>query len=186
MEEFAANGYEKASTNQIVKNAGIGKGMLFYYFQNKKELYNYLVDYCLDVTTTEFINRMDTSEPDFIERLKYIARIKTDYHLKHPNVLNFLGSVFINEGGLPDNFKKRHAEIMMLGNSKLYDNIDTSLFGNDIDTEKAFKLIQWSMEGYQNELIARLKSQSLATVNFDPYWDEFYDYIEVLKTVYYK
>ena len=33
--EFAEHGYEKASTNRIVKEAGIGKGMLFYYFKSK-------------------------------------------------------------------------------------------------------------------------------------------------------
>ncbi|GEM01866.1 regulatory protein, tetR family [Halolactibacillus halophilus] len=30
MKHFAENGYKDASTNKIVKEAGIGKGMLFY------------------------------------------------------------------------------------------------------------------------------------------------------------
>ena len=33
LEEFTKNGFEKASTNVIVKNAGISKGALFKYFQ---------------------------------------------------------------------------------------------------------------------------------------------------------
>ncbi len=33
--EFARNGYERASTNEIVKEAGISKGSLFVYFNNK-------------------------------------------------------------------------------------------------------------------------------------------------------
>ncbi|MGK7378723.1 TetR/AcrR family transcriptional regulator [Planococcus sp. 1R117A] len=38
LQEFAENGYQQASTNRIVKNAGIGKGMLFYYLESKRQL----------------------------------------------------------------------------------------------------------------------------------------------------
>ena len=43
MEEFARNGYKNTSTNKIVKQAGISKGLLFHYFSNKKELYLMIV-----------------------------------------------------------------------------------------------------------------------------------------------
>lgn len=39
LEEFSKNSFDKASTNIIVKNAGISKGSLFHYFKNKQELY---------------------------------------------------------------------------------------------------------------------------------------------------
>jgi AcrR family transcriptional regulator len=185
--EFAENGFEKASTNQIVKHAGIGKGMLFYYFKNKEELYHYLIDYCLNHAIQEYFQKIDTSEPDFIERLKQAAQLKTEYHLNNPDMLNFLAALFLkDENEMPERFRKRYKEIVVLKNSKLYDNIDTTLFRNDIDTEKAFKLIRWSIEGYQQELINQLKNQNLTTLNMDPYWDEFYEYLDVLKTIFYK
>lgn len=186
LKEFAENGFEKASTNQIVKNAGIGKGMLFYYFENKEGLYHYLIDYCLDFTEEEFIKRIDTNEPDFIERFKQIAQLKIEYHLKHPHVFNFLGGFFLlEESQVPEKFKQRYLEMMGQSHSMLYENIDKTLFRNDVDTDKAFKLIQWSIEGYQNELVSQFKHQNFATMNLDPYWDEFYQYLDVLKTVYY-
>lgn len=39
MEVFAQNDYKRASTDDIAAKAGISKGMLFYYFQNKRTLY---------------------------------------------------------------------------------------------------------------------------------------------------
>ena len=36
---------KKASTDDIAAKAGISKGLLFYYFHNKKELYLYLLEY---------------------------------------------------------------------------------------------------------------------------------------------
>lgn len=44
MEEFASAGYEKASVTQMVKKLKIAKGSVYQYFENKKELYFYLLD----------------------------------------------------------------------------------------------------------------------------------------------
>lgn len=49
LKEFAVKGYEEASTNNIVKEAGISKGMIFHYFENKKNLYLYILDYCAEL-----------------------------------------------------------------------------------------------------------------------------------------
>lgn len=43
--EFSENDFEKASTNNIVKQANISRGLLYYYFKDKRELYDYLVEY---------------------------------------------------------------------------------------------------------------------------------------------
>ena len=38
--EFADKGYKKASTNTIVREAGVSKGLLFHYYKSKKDLYH--------------------------------------------------------------------------------------------------------------------------------------------------
>jgi AcrR family transcriptional regulator len=43
IEEFAANSFEQASINRIVSRAGIAKGSFYQYFENKKDLYLYLL-----------------------------------------------------------------------------------------------------------------------------------------------
>ena len=44
LKEFAEYGYENGSTNRIVKNCGVSKGSLFKYFENKEDLYFYMID----------------------------------------------------------------------------------------------------------------------------------------------
>ena len=39
LETFGRNDYKSASTEAIARRAGISKGLLFFYFKNKKELY---------------------------------------------------------------------------------------------------------------------------------------------------
>ena len=38
-EEFAAHGYEAASFNLIIERSGVSKGSMYYYFEDKKDLY---------------------------------------------------------------------------------------------------------------------------------------------------
>lgn len=39
-DEFAAKGFDGASINQIIANAGISKGSMYYYFEDKADLYD--------------------------------------------------------------------------------------------------------------------------------------------------
>ncbi|MBM7553128.1 TetR/AcrR family transcriptional regulator [Thalassobacillus pellis] len=184
--EFAENGFEQASTNAIVKEAGIGKGMLFYYFKNKQGLFYYLIDHSLDVVIDEYFQRIDADEGDFIERLNKAAKIKMETFLAHPNLFRFVGAFMLfDEKEIPDKFKERLAQIQRLGYELIYENIDYSLFRDDIDVKKAFNLIRWSMDGYQNEMKARLKDQNFATIDLDPIWEEFHEYLEILKKTFY-
>ncbi len=65
IEEFAQNGYEAASTNAIVKRAGIPKGTLFYFFGSKKDLYLYVIDHAVSrfVSAFEQIHVGDVHRP---------------------------------------------------------------------------------------------------------------------------
>jgi AcrR family transcriptional regulator len=187
LQEFAEYGYEQASTNRIVQKAGIGKGMLFYYFNNKTELYLYLVKYAINVIKNNFFNLIDTNEPDFIERLRKLAHIKLKFFQENPHVSNFIGAVFISdEMTLPADLEKELNDLQKMGYSIMYDNIDRTLFRDDIDPEKAFQLIRWAIDGYQQDLLNRLKGKKITSLDFDPYWAEFYDYLNVLKTCFYK
>lgn len=43
LDEFAAHGFSAASLNRIIDAAGISKGSLYYYFDDKEELYAHVV-----------------------------------------------------------------------------------------------------------------------------------------------
>ena len=84
---FADRGYKDASTNKIVDKAGISKGALFNYFTNKKGLYYYLIDYSLEIIKIEYIDQIDSTTTDFIQRMENNSKIKYKYLQKHPEVL---------------------------------------------------------------------------------------------------
>lgn len=161
--------------------------MLFYYFKTKQDLYYYLVDYSLDFIKERYLNVIDIDEPDFIKRLVKATKLKMEVFTKHPDIFRFLGTLFINDDiKLPAELENKYTKFQQLGYAIMYENIDKTLFREDVDVDKAFQLIQWSIDGYQNNLLQQLKGKKLSDINFDPYWDEFFGYLAVLKTAFYK
>ena len=187
LEEFAAHGYEKASTNRIVKAAGIGKGMLFYYFTSKQELYEYLVKYSLEFIQSQYLDKVDAGEPDLIERLTQLARLKMEAQVENEEVFKF-SAAFLQEGEphLPKELAANIENMKQAGYKLMYEGIDRSRFRKGADPEKVFHLIRWSIDGYQQELLARLTGQKLAEIDFAPYWQEFYGYLAILKKSFYE
>ena len=187
LEEFAAHGYDKASTNRIVKAAGIGKGMLFYYFTSKQELYEYLVKYSLEFIQSQYLDKVDAGESDLIERLTQLARLKMEAQAENEEVFKF-SAAFLQEGEphLPKELAANIENMKQAGYKLMYEGIDRSRFRKDADPEKVFHLIRWSIDGYQQELLARLTGQKLAEIDFAPYWQEFYGYLAILKKSFYE
>lgn len=73
LNEFAEQGYDLASTNQIVKEAGISKGVLFKYFTSKEELFYYIIKTYQEQERTLFQPERDTGELfDLIKEILYL------------------------------------------------------------------------------------------------------------------
>lgn len=57
-EVFAENGYEGSSFNQIVERCGLSKGAMYYYFENKEDLYLTV----LESAARELVQKMEFPE----------------------------------------------------------------------------------------------------------------------------
>lgn len=186
LKEFSKKDFEQASTNQIVKDAEIGKGMLFYYFNSKKELYFYLINYCLEITEEKYLNVIDMSERDLFKRLKNMAYIKLRFLKNYPDAMDFLGKTYLNSfDHLNEKLKSKIIALQKKSYTQLYGNIDYSLFRVDIDAKKSFDLIRWSFDGYEKEMTHRLRGQDISSIDYDAYWEEFYEYLDIMKTSFY-
>ena len=187
-EEFSGHGYQKASTNRIVETAGISKGMLFYYFNSKKELYYDLVDYGITRVKDDYLHLIDATQTDFIEKFRQAGVIKLKAFHANPDMLNFFGRIYLDpeSAELPDEMLKKIAEIQELGYTKFYTHVDTSLFRKDLPPEQIIQLIRWCMDGYEKQLEDELKGAQLSNMNYAPYWEKFYQYLDTLKVIFYQ
>ena len=89
---FAMNGYKHASTDDIVKEAGISKGLLFHYFGSKLGLYTFLYDYSVRFMKLELTRGVidDNRKADYFELRKQIEFAKMQVLKNYPYMQQFL------------------------------------------------------------------------------------------------
>ena len=85
LDEFAENDYNTASVSKIVEKAGIAKGSVYQYFEDKQDLFLYL----LDVANQEMMGVIQQSHPpnpdaDFFETLRWQMSASVQASLKYP------------------------------------------------------------------------------------------------------
>jgi len=91
LEEFALHDYRTASLSRIVEKAGISKGSMYQYFDDKKELYLYLVKLAADTKFKTIDRHISSSEvSDFFERYKMIIYYGARFDFNEPRFANIL------------------------------------------------------------------------------------------------
>src|SRR5690606_21509321 len=122
-----------------------------------------------------------------LKRFELMSNTKLAFLTKYPNAINFLGTIFYKHfDQLDEKLQSRIEALWESTHAKIYSNLDYSMFRDDIDHEKAIKLVLWTFQGYEQELTNRLQDQDMSSINFEPYFDEFIDYLHIMKTCFYK
>ncbi len=183
LKEFAKNGYEKASTNEIIKEAEISKGSLFSYFNSKKELYLFLFDYVSKIID-QIYAEVDLSETDFFERMRQIGLIKFKIMKQYPQAFDFLKSAPIeNSPEVKGDIAAIGKRLIEAGMGMSYKNIDFAKFRDDMDIQKMMKIITWTIMSFSEEQRNKLGSYGDITIDILDEWDEYFD---MLKQCFYK
>lgn len=185
--EFSKKGFKNASTDEIVKAAGISKGALFHYFNNKKDLLIYLYDYVLNIVMEDFFGKIDVGEKDILKRLRQVLLIEFTLIKKYPSMFDFVKTInFENIEEVKVVLENSNKGYIMNTYDKVLENIDTNMFKEDLDTKRAINIIFWTFEGFSNQLKEKIKTLPLIELNFDEILSEVDIYIEVLKKSFYK
>lgn len=179
LEEFGNNAFNKASTNTIVKRAGVSKGLLYHYFESKEELYYYLIEFCFKTISLTLKNEMNWEITDFFERLKEATRVKFELTKKYPHIYDFAvkNLVDLSNPKLQELMEKYSIDLLA---KVYYENIDFSLFKEGIDINRAIRVIQWTFEKYGEAV--RMSDD----IDIDEIFAEVEKYIALFKQGFYK
>jgi TetR/AcrR family transcriptional regulator len=187
IKEFAQKGYDHASTNEIVKEAGISKGLLFHYFGNKKQMYFYLFDYCNKIIADEFYKKINLAETDFFARIRQGVKIKVELLTTYPEIFKFLEEAFLEDSTeIKVEFEKKKKELNDINIGKIYEGIDISKFREDMDIKKILKIITFTFEGLSNEELYKAKLSPTHEMDYQKIQIEAEEYFEILTKVFYK
>jgi TetR/AcrR family transcriptional regulator len=187
IKEFAQKGYDSASTNEIVKEAGISKGLLFHYFQSKKQLFFFLFDYCYNLVADEFYKKVDLTERDFFKRIRQAVHIKMDLQSKYPDILTFIQEAFMQDSPeIKVEFDKKKQELNAVNIGIIYDGIDLSKFRDDVDPQKILKIISWTFEKMSDEELLKAKMVPGHKIDYEKVFLEAEEYFEIFIKCFYK
>ncbi|WP_342534168.1 TetR/AcrR family transcriptional regulator [Lysinibacillus sp. FSL K6-0057] len=191
LKEFSINHYATASTNKIVSNANISKGILFHYFGSKKNLYLFLYEYTTN-TFSEALNRqLDLTEPDIFKRYEQIMKVKIDLMKQYHALFDFLKKTYAETSfEVRDELNHYNATIQKSSYAMVFEGIDTGLFHENLDIKKAIDTIQWVTDGishrYEERLKAHADNQELFNELIEQCMVEASEYFLFLKTLLYQ
>lgn len=187
LKEFAAKGFDDASTNVIAKEAGISKSLMFHYVNNKKDFFLFLYDYCLEIIKKEYFDLIDLDEKDIFERLSNTYMLKVKVLKKYPWIFDFTKVVvFTDSEDVKKELDERRKNLDEYSLMNFYGDIDISKFRDNLDVEKSKQLIYWAIGGYANKILEEIRNDENYVANYEKIGVEFNGYLNELRKSFYK
>lgn len=179
MYEFSY-GYKKASTDAIVKKAEISKGLLFHYFGSKEQLFAFLVNYALELVTSEYKDLVNIEQRDLLEGIWQMALLKRDLTDRYPSIYDFMQSLYIHRSDFPTEeafliICQKHEDIL----NEYYRQCDTSLFIDDIEPKKVINLILWAINGF-------LEEEEVKYQVYEDFLEDLRSYLDIFRLRFYR
>lgn len=189
LEEFAENGYDKASTNAIVNRAGISKGLLFHYFGNKRNIYLYLLDFTIKHFMDRFYEEDTQPSKDIFEKFIKSGMIKIKIAFEAPLMYKLIMEAFVDTPkGMEDEITARYQKIYAQTMPDFFENIDYSKFRDDIDKMKAIEFISLCLDSLYRKYVnmAKGRASKLSIEETEAMVKEQYEFVDMIKNGIYK
>ncbi len=172
---FSQFGYRHASTDDIIREAGISKGLLFHYFESKIGLYAFLYDYATRVVTLELTGHVEKNEDGYFELFKQILSAKASSMSQYPYIFLFLNKANeetdLDALSVISERREKYTRIMVA----LRDRSDITVFGPWVDYVKVGDILDFTVDG----LIERnVKAENFRS---DLFLEEAVQYVDMIR-----
>ncbi|MBE5845478.1 MAG: TetR/AcrR family transcriptional regulator [Butyrivibrio sp.] len=179
LKAFAIGGYMHASTDDIVRMAGISKGLIFHYFETKLGLYQFVYNYSTRVINIELATGISRDITDFFSIRLEIEKVLSTCMKQYPYIQLFLTRA-------ENETTPEAATAILLTRESFEQTIRDILDRGDITRFK---------EGANYQLIENIVSMTCRGIleskfregDFlaDDYYDEVVEYLEMLRELTY-
>ena len=173
---FAGQGYLHASTDQIVKEAGISKGLLFHYFETKLGLYTFVYEYSARYMMLE-LGSVSTLEHDLFELLRQIEQAHTRAMREYPYMQQFLNRAMTEDVGealtAAENMRMQLEETY----ERIYRRANYDSFPAGVDGHRVLNMMNLTIRGLMAERIYDTSFQP------DLLYQEICGYLELMKKI---
>ena len=149
-EEFAEYGLENASTNRIVANSGISKGSFYQYFEDKRDVFMYL----LAVLEREKLEYFKGKHPpsvnmDTFGYFRWMIKVGMEFNTSHPLLTQAISRVMFGEGLYYGNSL---ADVRERTSQALRGTIEQAIKNGEVDPSVDVDLAVMIMETWSNAI----------------------------------
>ena len=174
---FSNVSYKHGSTDDIVTEAEISKGLLFHYFVSKEGLYTFLYDYSVRFISMELSAVVSVKETDYFELKKQIETAHYNVMKNYPYLLSFVERASVET----DSKIKKEIENKKNSLNQLYEDIfkraDASYLKGNLELEKIIRLADYTISGITKAHFRKAKPSPKLL------YQEKTEYLEILKSV---
>lgn len=155
IQEFALQGYNKASTNHIMEQVGMAKGLLFHYYSNKQKLYFACLEKVLTEVQKELDQFMQQMPEDLFQRLASFLRWKSQLAIDQPIIFRFLLGIY----RLPSELHSKADSMLVTWrkkNSQLLANYDQTLWDPKVDQKDALEVVVLLFDAFDQKWLQQM------------------------------
>ncbi len=148
---FALQGYRHASTDDMVREAAISKGLLFHYFGSKLGVYQFVYDYSVKYISLELRRAVDVEEKEFFQVFKQTEYARMTAMRGYPYMQLFLNRCLaedVSEALLAIEEKRIALEEVY---ATIDSRIDYTLLPQGVDGKKLWKMLDLTIKGLMAE-----------------------------------
>jgi len=99
IDEFAEYGFEASSINRIVANSGISKGSFYQYFEDKMDVFKYLMDVIAKEKTDYYMSKHPTNAHlDTFEYFRWMIKTGAEFNSAYPRLVQAISRVLLLDG----------------------------------------------------------------------------------------
>jgi AcrR family transcriptional regulator len=164
IDEFASYGLENASTNRIVKNSGIAKGSFYQYFEDKQDLFMYLLS-VIEREKIEFFNGKPppSKNMDTFQYFRWMVKTGMEFSTSHPRLTQAISRVMFGEGLY---FGKHFSYIRERTIQGLRVMIEQAVERGEVDPSVDIELAVMIMETWSNAISTYLLNEGMKQKDF--------------------
>lgn len=184
--EFSDKGYKKASTNTIVREAGVSKGLLFHYYKSKKDLYILLFNHANQVIEEEVYAEVNFADRDVLNRLYQATITNIEAHEKHPMFVKlFELNSLVEDKELIEATNDIKLEKRIRIYEKAFNNIDYYLFDDTINIDRSLEVIKWTIDRITDDW-NRKNHTNLSPIAFETLSMDVSHYLDLFRSAFYR